>query len=749
MRNRNILLLITALLILPSAIKAQSTWPKKVATDWAKVVAYQPQADSMHGDTTLYLKSAISIVVNKSKSPVFGVMWIKANTRTDKTKGTCSVLNLKLVNVRFPGIDTLDKSRVKRFRYILEKEASDWKMELPIDEIKSSINLGREATATTSGFKNDPPEIIYVKQKSALVLFDGDPVWKETGEDGIKRAINTPFYVLMDGGEKSYYLMLGESWYRSSNPVNSPWATVSQPSAGVQRFYDSLKSEKEKSGKKSQQAQQKPSDTAAANPPAIIVRTKPAELIQSKGEPKYTDIKGTKLRYMTNSDNNILRDKDQKLFYVLLSGRWYSSPALTGPWVYTESDKLPADFAKIPKDSKPGVVLASVAGTDVADDALLDAQIPKTAAVNRKKAKTEVKWDGDPKFEKIKGTDLARGSNTSSIILLYKDQYFVCDNGIWFTGKGPEGPWQVATSVPDEIQKIPPDDPAYNVKYVHIYEVKPEVVYVGYTAGYTSNYVYGPTVVYGTGISYPNNGPVYYPRPSTFGYGMGYDPWIGWSIGFTISMSMFSVGLSVASIFLDSWWGPSYYRPYGGYWGGYYGYSGYYDSYYGSSYSSYSSSTYIDNSTTVNVYESLDADETESLSDLEDLDDMSYDPSEYPDDLIAADQDLTDDPNDPDGSGDNVADDQNNPDGSGDNVADDPNDPDGSGDNVADDPNDPDNQNVADDQDGNDNQVGTETQDDQNAQDNSDDNVEQDNQDNSGVSDDQGDSGNSDPPDPE
>jgi hypothetical protein len=293
--------------------------------------------------------------------------------------------------------------------------------------------------------------------------------------------------------------------------------------------------------------------------PKIVVRTKPAELIQSKGEPSWAPIQGTQLLYMTNSDDNIFMTTDKNSWFVLISGRWYSSMAITGPWSYVESDKLPADFAKIPEGSEKDVVLASVAGTDASKEAIMDAQIPQTAAVDRKTAKCEVKYDGDPKFEKISGTDLARAMNTSSTVLLYTNVYYVCDNAVWFTGNGPVGPWVVATSVPSEIQKIPPGDPSYNVKYVYIYDVQPDVVFVGYTPGYTGCYIYGPTVVYGTGFYYPPfYGPYYYPRPVTYGFSMHYNPWCGWSMGFSMSMGMFTFSMGG---YHGGWWGPPMYRP--------------------------------------------------------------------------------------------------------------------------------------------------------------------------------------------
>jgi hypothetical protein len=66
--------------------------------------------------------------------------------------------------------------------------------------------------------------------------------------------------------------------------------------------------------------------------------------------------------YIANTDSDIFLDDAQQQFYILLSGRWFSSKALGGPWSYA-GNSLPADFSKIPSDSAKSGVLASVPGT--------------------------------------------------------------------------------------------------------------------------------------------------------------------------------------------------------------------------------------------------------------------------------------------------------------------------------------------------------------------------------------------------
>ncbi|MBS1975155.1 MAG: hypothetical protein JST13_12455, partial [Bacteroidetes bacterium] len=116
------------------------------------------------------------------------------------------------------------------------------------------------------------------------------------------------------------------------------------------------------------------------------------------------------------------------------------------------------------------------------------------------------------------------------------------------------------------VESIPPSSPVYNIKYVYIYDVTPDYIYMGYTPGYLNTFVYGPTVVYGTGFYYdPWYYGYYYPRPWTWGFGMCYNPWAGWCMGFGYSFGWFHLGVNIGhpwgGYWGGGWWGPHVYRP--------------------------------------------------------------------------------------------------------------------------------------------------------------------------------------------
>ena len=111
------------------------------------------------------------------------------------------------------------------------------------------------------------------------------------------------------------------------------------------------------------------------------------------------------------------------------------------------------------------------------------ASIPTTARVANGSITPTVSYAGEPQFSPVEGTNLAYAANTNDTVLKVGDAYFLLQDGVWFVGQSPAGPWQVAREVPEEIYRIPPSSPLYNVTYVRVYQTEPEAVWYSYTTG--------------------------------------------------------------------------------------------------------------------------------------------------------------------------------------------------------------------------------------------------------------------------
>src|SRR5205823_882565 len=112
-------------------------------------------------------------------------------------------------------------------------------------------------------------------------------------------------------------------------------------------------------------------------------------------------------------------------------------------------------------DSPKSRTLASVPGTVEAADAVMLAQIPTTAIINKAEAeaKVTVVYNGEPQFQPIEDTSLQYATNTQDKVIKAGDVYYLCFQGVWFMSTAPTGPWKTADSVPEEVDKIPPSSP--------------------------------------------------------------------------------------------------------------------------------------------------------------------------------------------------------------------------------------------------------------------------------------------------
>ncbi|HYZ33026.1 MAG TPA: hypothetical protein VE684_12180 [Crenalkalicoccus sp.] len=517
------------------------SWPHVVQGPGGSATIYQPQVISWPGQTTLNARAALSITRSSGNGggaaaarPVFGTVEIAARTTTDFATRTVQLSDLRLLSSRFPSLDTAQAAQLEaRIREALPRVAYT---HVPLDTILFSLR-GRAEVPSDPAVNNDPPVILYSDRPASLVVFDGEPVLAPVGGGSpLSVAVNTNWDVFFDpaspgGSDGSWYLLNNGSWYAAPK-ATGPFAPVETLPEALRSLPDTPATAE---ARKAISGSSVPSGAA----PRIFVSTKPAEIIITDGPPALTAIPGTQVQLVSNSNSALFRHAGDDKYYYLVSGRWFSAPSLDGPWTFATPD-LPADFAAIPPDSPAGSVLPSVPGTAEAQEAVLQAQIPRTATLDRKTATLEVTYVGRPEFKPIPGTGIAYAVNTSFEVLEIGGKYYCCHQGAWFVAARPTGPWALADSVPPAVHRIPPSHPLHNVTYVNVYEATPAAVTFGYTAGYLGAMVTAGVLVYGTGYYYPPvvlpaPVPVYMPYPYTYAGNVWYNPTTGaWARGGTV-----------------------------------------------------------------------------------------------------------------------------------------------------------------------------------------------------------------------
>jgi len=503
---------------------ADAGWPRAYKTkSGGAITMYQPQIASWDEKKHMVAYSAVTYIAPGVSKPALGTVKIEADTKVAVEERLVNFSDFKLAEANFP---TLPKDQTKDVVAEIDKAVPDDDRVISLDRVLAGIDRSQIIPKNVEGVKADPPPIFFSKKPAVLVNLDGEPIWSPIKENDLKYAVNTNWDFFLHDPTKIYYLRNDESWLQAQD-IKGPWTPVDKlpESFGKLPADDNWKDVKAAvPGKK----------LSADKAPQVFVSTVPAEMILTTGEPKYEAVNGTSLVWVSNTESDVFRVGKTGAVYFLVAGRWFSAADFTGPWTFA-TPNMPADFQKIPLEHPRSRVLASVPGTQQAAEAVLLAQVPQTARVNRKQVQAPpVQYQGDPQFQKIEKTNLERAVNTDKSIIKVGDMYYMCYEGVWFMGSSPNGPWTVASKVPGEIYEIPISSPANNVTYVKVEDEDDEWVTFATAAMYTGVMVAWGCAVWGSGWYYPpyyggyyGGYPMYRGYYPTYGYHASYNPWTG------------------------------------------------------------------------------------------------------------------------------------------------------------------------------------------------------------------------------
>ena len=511
----------------PGADESQETidasrWPRTAEIEGATVEIHAPQVISWNDFSDLDARLAV-LVTPSEGAPFAATLLINADTEADLEERTVQLVSTRVIEASIPGIEEgLATTWLQRLETILPTAPMAVSLEFLLTSLEAMDDgNGNGGQLRDVGALPEVPPIFYSADPAILVVLDGEPVLAPIADSGLRYAINTNWDLLTSGN--SWFLRVDDAWLTSED-FKTGWHAARSLPRGFSKLTD-------KEGWAETLANIPGRSFNPGEAPTVFVSTRPAELIITDGQPALESIKGTSVKWVTNTGSDLFKlDND---WYVLFSGRWFISSDFESSW--TELDDVPADFADIPRDHVCAPVLVSVPGTLEAAEALRLAQIPTKATVSRE-ATTNVRYEGEPQFAPIEETTMEYAVNTDSDVIRIGELYYLCFQGVWFVSHFPEGPWEVSDTLPEEITTIPPASPVYHTTYVDVYETTPSTVVYGYTAGYLGLYANHGRLVFGTGWYHPpfiyhpphmTWWPIYYSYPVTFGVHAHYNPHTG------------------------------------------------------------------------------------------------------------------------------------------------------------------------------------------------------------------------------
>jgi hypothetical protein len=519
------------------AFGARWQYPREREVNGRKVVVYAPQIRSWDDFKHFTAQVAVEFT-DQDAAARYAVIDLSGDTVFDRAARLVKIAKPVVDRVTFSGGQGSEENE-NRIRTAVEREP----LEMPLDVFLYYLADGVLESPPPAGFNDRAPPIYVVESPTFLLFVNGEPVISAIGETGLELVSNANFPVFRDGKSGSYYLLSGDYRY-SAAKLAGPWRAIADlptafhkiPTRGEFATFRPVVASKPKTGKA----------------PAVIATFKPAEIIVVDGKPRARTIPGTDgLESIANTESPLFRLDGT--YYFLAAGRWFSTQDLQhGPWKFTMP--LPDAFARIPSDDDKADVRASVPGTLEARRAVLEAELPQSKTVKAGAAPdiTVAYAGGDPRFEPIPQTQVARAVNTGNDIIQYGDKYYLCYEGMWYVADKPTGPWAATADVPAAVYQIPPSSPAYPVTQVIVQTTDGGGVQSSYDGAYAGSFFIGFGVAYyGTGWYYP---PYY--------YGGGYYPYYGGSYGHGSWYNPNTGGFGSRSVWYGPYGGYSYNRGY-------------------------------------------------------------------------------------------------------------------------------------------------------------------------------------------
>ncbi len=491
------------------------TFPQQRTVDGYALALHAPQVRSWPEFEQFTASVAFELTPPGATSPTFGTATVTGQTIVDRENRQVEIRAPRVSDVKFA--TTVPPA----YKAAIENAVTRTSLKVPLDIFLAYVADEVLAGPPPTGFNTAPPPIVVRSTPTLLLFVNGKPVPSPVSSTSVEVVVNANWPTFRaPAGSGAYYLLDRDRWLTSSRLEKGWKAATSLPASFANlpanpEFADARKAV--------------PLQKSSRPVPQVLFADRPTELIVTDGKPALEAIPGTDgLQWVKNTESPLFKLGPN--WYFLVAGRWFTATNLdSGPWAFVK--ELPAAFAAIPDDHARAAVLASVPGTLEARMAALEASLPNKIRVKKGSAPTvEVTYAGDPKFEPIAGTTVARAVNTGYDVLMYQNRYYLVYAAAWYVSDSPTGPWGATADVPAAIYSIPPSSPSYAVTDVKPAGSSDDEIEFSSTAAYATGVIVAMGVAYyGTGWYYPPyyHGGIYYPYWGSYGHGSWYNPATG------------------------------------------------------------------------------------------------------------------------------------------------------------------------------------------------------------------------------
>ncbi len=187
-----------------------SRWPMMTtASNGAQVTIFQPQLDDFQGDQ-LSAHAAVAVQMPGAAQPTYGAIWLQSQVSIDRAARTVQVIQVTIPRSTIPGYDA---PTTQAFTDAIQQALMASPATLSLDQLLEMLQAVQTAQQQATDLQNNPPRIIFLQHPAVKVQYDGAPRLMEVANSNLLRAVNTPFFVVLDPTTKTYYLKGAGRWF--------------------------------------------------------------------------------------------------------------------------------------------------------------------------------------------------------------------------------------------------------------------------------------------------------------------------------------------------------------------------------------------------------------------------------------------------------------------------------------------------------------------------------------------------------
>lgn len=163
-------------------------WPKTFGTSSGEsLTIYQPQVLAWPKFESIKVKMVLSYQAKPATQKHYGSAVLSANTAIDRPSKNMKLTQLAIETL---SIANIEKAELQNLQTAIQKILPEDGLVMSLDRVTANFQRNIQ-TASSAQFKTDAPKVFISEKPSALLMFDGKPIWGKIKETSLEFALNT------------------------------------------------------------------------------------------------------------------------------------------------------------------------------------------------------------------------------------------------------------------------------------------------------------------------------------------------------------------------------------------------------------------------------------------------------------------------------------------------------------------------------------------------------------------------------